>query len=130
MTTPRLTRLPALSLLLLAACGFGADRGMSEAEAATLTGGSASRGPALLRSYGCGSCHTIRGVTGATALVGPPLTSMGERSYIAGVLVNTPDNMVRWIRDPRGVDSLTAMPNLGVTDQDARDMAAYLYSIR
>jgi cytochrome c len=128
MTTPR-RLLPALALLL-AACDVGTEHGMSEAEAATLTGGSATRGHALLRSYGCGSCHTIAGVDGANTLVGPPLTGMGERSYIAGVLVNTPGNMVRWIRDPRGVDSLTAMPSLGVTEQDARDMAAYLYSIR
>jgi cytochrome c1 len=69
-------------------------------------------------------------VVGANSLVGPPLVHLGERAYIAGVLTNSPQNLVRWIRDPRGVDSLTAMPNLDVSDQDARDIAAYLYSIR
>jgi cytochrome c1 len=120
-----------LAAVFLGGCGFGAEHAMSETQAAQLTGGgSAARGRTSLRAYGCGSCHSIAGVPGATSLVGPPLASVGERAYIAGVLTNSPDHMVRWIRDPRGVDPLTAMPNLGVTDRDARDMAAYLYSIR
>jgi hypothetical protein len=60
--------------------------------------------------------------------VGPPLAGVGRRSYIAGVLTNTPEHLVQWIIDPPGTDSLTAMPNLGVTPGEARDIAAYLYS--
>jgi cytochrome c1 len=63
-------------------------------------------------------------------LVGPPLAGVASRAYIAGVLPNTPENMMVWVRDPQGVDSLTAMPNTGVTASDARDIAAYLYTLR
>jgi cytochrome c1 len=69
-------------------------------------------------------------VRGADAKVGPPLTSMASRSFIAGVLENNPSNMIRWIQDPPGVDEKTAMPNLGVSQAEARDMAAYLYTLR
>jgi cytochrome c1 len=112
------------------ACRLFANPGDDAAAAAAITGGDPARGPLLMRKYGCQSCHTIPGVVGADALVGPPLTHMASRSYVAGVLPNAPDNMIRWIRDPRGVDSLTAMPNVGVTESDARHIAAYLYTLR
>ena len=62
--------------------------------------------------------------------MGPPLAGIASRSYIAGVLPNAPDNMLRWIRDPKGVDDKTAMPNTGVTASDARHSAAYLYTLK
>ena len=94
-------------------------------------GGNPERGRQLLqKSYGCGACHVIPGVTGATGLVGPPLTSWARRAYIAGNLPNTPENLVRWIRNPQEVEPGTAMPNLGVGAGEARDIAAYLYTIR
>ncbi|MBZ5583293.1 MAG: c-type cytochrome [Acidobacteriia bacterium] len=95
-----------------------------------LTGGDARRGPAAIFKYGCGSCHTIQGISNAHGLVGPPLTGIGDRLYIGGVLRNTPGNMVRWIQDPKAVDDKTAMPRLGVTSPDATDIAAYLYSTK
>jgi cytochrome c len=100
------------------------------ASANQITGGDAERGRELIRSYGCGTCHSIPGVTGATGLVGPPLGGIASRSYIGGVLPNAPDNMLRWLQDPRAVDSLTAMPNVGLTPSDARHIAAYLYTLR
>ncbi|HWS90261.1 MAG TPA: c-type cytochrome [Pyrinomonadaceae bacterium] len=127
-------RLLAASLLLaalaaLAACGGG----MSEAEraAAEMTGGGdPARGRAAIERYGCGTCHTIPGVRGADSLVGPPLSQVASRAYVGGVLTNSPENMIRWIQDPRAVDNLTAMPTLGVTDRDARDIASYLYTLK
>jgi cytochrome c oxidase assembly factor CtaG len=98
--------------------------------AAEMTGGTPSRGREAIRSYGCQSCHTIPGVTGASALVGPPLGGIAGRSYIAGVLSNTPQHMIEWLRNPPGIDSKTAMPNMNVTERDARDIAAYLYTLR
>ena len=98
--------------------------------AASMTGGTPSRGREAIRSYGCQSCHTIPGVTGATALVGPPLGGIASRSYIAGVMSNTPQHMIEWLRNPPGIDSKTAMPNMNVTERDARDIAAYLYTLR
>ncbi|HEX8119314.1 MAG TPA: c-type cytochrome [Pyrinomonadaceae bacterium] len=119
----------ALLLFVIAACGGGMSE--SEQAAAEMTGGgNPARGRAAIERYGCGTCHTIPGVRGADALVGPPLTQVASRSYVGGVLTNSPENMMRWIRDPRAVDSLTAMPTLGVTDQDARDIASYLYTLK
>ena len=138
-TTRRTTRTPtaialaaaALTLaplLLLAGC-TSETRQAEAREAAYLTGGDPERGRALMRPYGCASCHTIPGVPGADAMVGPPLTGFAERAYVAGVLPNSPANLVRWIRHPRQVDSLTVMPDMGVGERDARDIAAYLYTL-
>jgi len=119
-----------VAAVLLAACGTKTQR-VSEADAPALTGGgNPHRGQAAMRRYGCNACHTIPGVAGARGNVGPPLAGIGSRVYIAGVMSNTPANLVHWIENPPGVDSLTAMPNLGVTERDARDIAAYLYSLR
>jgi cytochrome c len=114
------------ALAALAAC----SQLETERAAAAMTGGDPERGRAAIARYGCATCHTIPGVRGADALVGPPLTQVASRSYIAGVLPNTPENMVRWIENPPQVDRLTAMPNLGVSDADARDIAGYLYTLK
>jgi cytochrome c2 len=120
---------PLLVLLALAGCEGGGS--LSAQQASQLTGGGdVDRGGSALRRFGCGACHVVPGIPGADGQVGPPLAGIGGRAYIAGVLTNTPDHMIRWIVNPRGVDSLTAMPNLGVTEAEARDMAAYLYSKR
>jgi len=89
----------------------------------------AANGPALIVRYGCGACHDVPGVDGANGHVGPPLTHFGHRVYIAGVLHNTPDNLIRWLRRPQSVVPGNAMPDMGVTEQDARDIAAYLYTL-
>ena len=83
--------------------------------------------PSLMEAYGCGACHTIPGVAGADANVGPSLANLDERRTIAGVLPNTPDNLLRWLRDPQSVSPGTVMPNLGLGEPQARDIAAYLY---
>ncbi|HKP72771.1 MAG TPA: hypothetical protein VJT82_07530, partial [Pyrinomonadaceae bacterium] len=110
-TTAAMTR-AKLFLLCALACGatLFASCGGKEAEraAAAMTGGDPQRGRAAISRYGCATCHTIPGVRGADALVGPPLTQMGSRSYIAGVLPNTPDNMIRWIINPPQIDQQTA----------------------
>ncbi len=95
-----------------------------------VVGGNAEHGPSLIVAYGCAACHTVPGVKGARGNVGPPLTRFGDRTYIAGMLRNTPANLVRWIRDPQGVVPGNAMPNMGVTEAEARDIAAYLYTLR
>ena len=118
----------ALLALGAAGCGLRRDR-LSYEEAAQLTGGDPAAGREKARDYGCGACHSIRGVPGADALVGPPLAGIARRMYVAGVLTNTPDHLVRWIMDPPAADSATAMPKLGVSEEDARDIAAYLYSL-
>ncbi len=93
-------------------------------------GARASVGEQKIQQYGCGSCHTIPGIPGARANVGPPLTALGRRTYIAGMLTNSPQNLETWIMHPRQIRPNTAMPEMGVTGQDARDIAAYLYTLR
>ena len=119
---------PAVALLLLLMAGCGRGPALSDTEAAQVTGGDPVLGRVALRRYGCGTCHSVGGVPGADGLVGPPLDGLGARAYVAGVLTNTPANLTRWIQYPREVDSLTAMPDLGVTEADARDIAAFLYT--
>lgn len=94
-----------------------------------LEGGDPARGANLITSYGCATCHVVPGVRGADGLVGPPLTSFRRRQYIAGELSNTPEHLIEWIRFPQSVEHGTAMPDLGVTETDARDIAAYLYTL-
>ncbi len=124
----------SLAFVLLVAVGFhygrhGFHRSDLEVEW-TLPAANAGRGKIVLRQYGCGGCHQIPGVAGAHGDVGPRLDRLYEKIYIAGVLPQSPQNLITWIRDPRDVDPHTAMPDLGVSDVDARDMAAYLYSLR
>lgn len=118
--------IPVLTVLMLAGCDALRER----PPARQVPGGDPSRGPAALATYGCGACHRIPGVDRAEGRVAPPLDDYGDRAFVAGVLANTPDNLVRWIRYPTQVNPPTAMPDLGVTEQDARDMAAYLYTLR
>ena len=120
---------PAFVLLLAApAC-----RGNNPEEAIAYdvrTGGDALRGRQAIEEFNCGACHTIPGVRGARGLVAPPLFWFSRRTYIAGELPNTPDNLVLWVRSPQDVEPKTAMPTLGLTEQQARDVAAYLSTLR
>ena len=94
------------------------------------TGGDPAHGAALIRDYGCGSCHEIPGIAHADGLVGPPLSNIGVRVYLAGMLRNTPDNLMFWLRHPQQIVPGNVMPDMGVTASDARDIAAYLYTLR
>ena len=92
--------------------------------------GDPARGAELISHYGCGTCHEVPGVEGADGLVGPPLDHFSRRGYIAGELPNSATNLDRWIEDPQRIEPGTAMPYLGVSDRDARDITAYLYSLK
>lgn len=113
--------------MLLSACGSdGAERHIGQ----VTTGGDPRNGAVGIIRYGCGSCHQIPSISGAVGLAGPPLSGIATRIYIAGVIQNTPPNMIRWLENPKAVDEKTLMPNLGVTPRDAADIAAYLYTLR
>jgi cytochrome c2 len=109
-------------LAVVAGCGGGGAGGRI-----AIAGADASRAPAAFRTYGCGACHSIPGIDGADADVGPPLDDLAGRVNIAGSLSNTPENLIRWIRFPQRIDPGSVMPDMGVTQQDAADIAAYLY---
>lgn len=125
--TIKLVLLAALAALALAASGCAAG---GTPAARFVVDGDRDRAPELFRAYGCHACHTIPGVRRATGLVGPPLNEWGDRHYIAGRAQNNPDNLIRFLLNPESISPGTAMPITGVTDQDARDMAAYLYGLR
>lgn len=96
----------------------------------TVPGGDAARGRAAIARYGCASCHAIPGISQPAADVGPPLDRIGKRAYLGGVVANTPAMMVRWLMDPPAIDPRTAMPNVGLTEAEAKDIAAYLYTLK
>ena len=126
MTRRRLGTLAVLLAATLMAC----VRTPSGEPPPQVPGGDPARGAQLISAFGCGSCHVIPGVRGADGTVGPPLTDFSDRGYIAGELPNNADNLVRWIVDPPSVEPGTAMPNLDVTPSEARDIAAYLFTLR
>jgi len=126
--------LAGLLLLVLAgivtAVGLLVPRDLDPArELMAFTGGDPARGKEMTRQKGCPTCHTIPGIAEAEGLVGPPLDHFASRIYVGGVVPNTPDNLVAWIMDPPKIDPLTAMPPTGVSEAEARDIAAYLYTL-
>jgi cytochrome c1 len=110
----------------VAGCTGGKTGGLSS----IAVDGSPQHGRALIARYGCGACHVIPGIHAARGLVGPPLFYWSRRTIIAGELPNNPGNLERWIENPPAIEPGTAMPNLGVTPAQARDMAAYLYTLQ
>ena len=93
-----------------------------------MTQGDASKAPASLRRFGCSGCHEIPGIEGADGKVGGSLSDLRKRVYVGGVLNNTADNLVQWIVSPPKFSPRTAMPVTGISEAEARDVAAYLYS--
>lgn len=93
-------------------------------------GGNPYRGAQAIQRNGCHSCHRIPGIRGANSYVGPPLNAWSERQYIAGNLQNKPDNLIAWIMNPQAIEPGTAMPNMNIDEQEASDIAAYLYTLR
>jgi cytochrome c1 len=115
----------AAAVAMLAACGAQPPGAASPGAV-----GDPAQGAAIIQQAQCGACHEIPGVADAHGLVGPPLTEFGRRTMVAGMLPNTPDALVRWLRDPQGVTPGNGMPDTHLTDRQARDVAAYLYTLR
>ena len=109
-------------LALLAACG--------DKDAGRVAGGDAATGKRLVTQYQCGACHAIPEVPGAGGDAGPPLEHFGRLSYIANGIPNQPARLTAWLIDPPAMKPGTAMPALGLTEQEARHMAAFLYTLK
>jgi cytochrome c2 len=123
-----------LGLGVLAAIASGVlqhheSRKEARTVAEQITHGDSVAGKAAIRRYGCGGCHVIGGIADARGTVGPPLSGIATRAELSAGLANTPDNMARWLRDPQGIRPGSGMPDLGVSERDGRDMAAYLYTL-
>jgi len=129
-----MTRLRRAAFIVIA-CGVvsalaGCTGGRALEAYPTATGGDAHRGKTAIERYRCGACHEIPGIRGAVGLVGPSLAQFGRRSFIGGEAANTPANLIKWIMSPQSIEPATAMPALGLDEQQARDTAAYLYTLR
>lgn len=120
----------AMLLLVVAHLGIRGFQMLPESPAWELPDGDPQRGKAAIQRHGCGACHVVPGVRDAQGRVGPKLEGFRDQVYIAGVLPNTPENLMIWIQHPRSINPLTAMPDLEVSEQEARDIAAYLYAMR
>lgn len=124
------SRVLVLLVIVASASVSACKRGSSDTVDRYVEGGNARRGRATIAAYGCGSCHSIPGVPGANGMVGPPLDHWSKRRIIAGVVPNDPARLITWLTVPQSIQPGNAMPNMGVNDGEARDMAAYLYSLR
>lgn len=112
-------------LLVSTACQGGKEQRVY----AVYTGGDPARGVQAIEKYRCGACHIIPGIHNANGLVGPPLLYWSRRTYVGGEVPNNPENLEKWIMSPKSIEPGTAMPTLGLSDQEAKDVAAYLYTL-
>lgn len=98
--------------------------------AEAMTGGRVKAGERAIERHACGSCHIIPGIAAADGRVGPSMRGMSRRAVLAGRLTNEPANLAMWIRFPQRVSPGNAMPEEQMSQQDARDISAYLYTLR
>jgi cytochrome c len=125
-----------LGLLALGGVGGAASLGVqrwetqriAEQAAHELTGGDAARGRSAFKRYRCGACHSIRASESADGQVGPALDQVATRAFLAGEQPNDPTHMIAWIQHPQALRPGSGMPDVGLSDQEARDIAAYLYT--
>ena len=122
---PRPILLTLTALTGLAACSDSQEPSSRLA----IASGEPEQGHTLIQAYGCGTCHTIENVRGARGKVGPRLEQYAQQHLLAGFLPNTPQNLIAWLIDPVALKPTTGMPAQGVTEAEARHMAAYLYSL-
>ncbi len=120
-------KVPGVGLALMIALAAGC-RTDPRTKAMKATGGDPARGAQAIERYGCAACHTIEGIEGAKGTMGPSLEGIATRPKLSGDMPNTPDNLIRWIEKPQDVKKDSQMPDMGVTEQDARDIAAHLYA--
>ena len=121
------------AVIVLAGVAYAAANKIADEQqhsdvANALTNGDANTSLPIFRKYGCAGCHTIPGIPGADGQVGGPLGGLSKRVYVGGVLTNTPNHLVQWIVSPDTFSPRTAMPKTGISEAEARDLAAYLYA--
>ena len=101
-----------------------------EREARERTGGDPEQGLKTMGKYGCSSCHVIPGIAGSMGTKGPALKGVANRARIGADLPNTPENLINWLMNPLRYDRYTDMPNQGISEPEARNIAAYLLTLR
>jgi cytochrome c len=116
------------SVLAAAALVAWKDQHQARGVAVAMAGGDPARAPDIIRRFGCAGCHTIPGIPGGDGKVGGPLTDLKGRVYVGGVATNTADNLVAWIVSPQTFSPRSAMPATGISEEEARDVATFLYA--
>ena len=119
--------------LVMMNSAFSSDRTEVKVAASEFApGGQAAEGARIIASKPCGACHTIPGVPGAQATIGPNLAGVGSRTKIAGGAVDNrgPNDLKAWIMNPGGLKPGTAMPNLGLSDDEATKIVAFLVTLK
>ena len=116
-------RSAALLAILLTGCGEPATDQETRV-------GDVAAGRTVVATLDCGVCHDIPGIAGADWIVGPPLAGFGRRTLIAGLLPNEPDLLAQWVRDAPSLVPNTGMPDLPISDAEAANVAAFLYTLR
>lgn len=100
-----------------------------EVQPQPMAGADAGRGRRVIEQVGCGACHLIPGVAWPQGRVGPTLDGFAEQALIAGRFPNQPEILTRWVRDAPSLSPQTGMPAVPMTEQEASDVAAYLYTL-
>jgi cytochrome c2 len=121
-------RITTAVILLLSVGLIGCQSPADITPQRSVPGGDPDRGRLLVQEHGCTACHTIPGVRRPDTLVGPPLNNWVERQLIAGRFPNQPDYLIEWIMTPQSMIPSSGMPDLGVAEPEARDIAAFLYT--
>jgi cytochrome c len=114
--------LPLIALSLVIAC--------NKQEKPLAPAGDANRGKQLIDQYGCTACHIIPGIDGPKGMLAPSLEHVASRPIIATSIPNSPQNMIAYIQNPQLANPQNVMPNLSVKPGEARDIAAYLYTLK
>ena len=115
-----------VALLLAGAC---ARKDIRKVASEMTGGGDADAGKVSMARRTCNACHKIPGVESSRATGGPTLEHWTQHQLIAKRYPNTPENLIHWIQDPRAMVDTTYMPSMGVSEKEARDIAAYLYTL-
>jgi cytochrome c2 len=123
---PFIVILTIVGLNGMAACSDAPDDRVSPLR---ITGSDPEQGRGLIQAFGCGACHTIDGIRGARGKVGPELRNYAQQHLLAGFLPNTPQHLVAWLLEPVALKPSTGMPAQGLTEVEARHVAAYLYTL-
>lgn len=113
----------AMMGLILCACEGG------KVQPRALSGADAGLGRDITERVGCGACHQIPGVTWPQGKVGPSLEGFADRALIAGRFPNQPETLARFVRDAPSLSPETGMPPMPLTEEEARHVAAYLYTL-
>lgn len=100
------------------------------APVATAAAGDAAAGKKLIDQYACVSCHKIPGFEGPQGSMGPSLEAFAGRKAIAGGIPNEPQTVAAYLQNPQAVDPQNRMPPLGITEPEARDITAYLLTLK